>query len=69
MRDRIIWIVLAVVLAAFAFSLWPDSVVASLSAGAIALYAAFSAVRGRCFGGVCVVPVTSNLTDEKGCEK
>lgn len=69
MRDRIIWMVLAIVLAAFAFSLWQDSVVASLGAGIIALYAAFSAVRGRCFGGVCVVPETSNLTDEEVCKK
>lgn len=68
MRDRIIWIVVALVLGAFAFSLWQDSAVASLAAGAIALYAAFSAIRGRCFGGVCPSPVSANLNDEEVSE-
>lgn len=69
MRDRIIWMTLAVVLAAFAFSLWQDSAVASLGAGVVALYAAFSAIRGRCFGGVCASPGTENLDDEEDFDK
>lgn len=69
MRDRMIWVMLAVVLAAFASSLWQDSVVASLGAGAIALYSAIAAIRGRCFGGVCAVPASSNPTDGEVSEK
>lgn len=63
MRDRVIWMLIAVVLAAFAVSLWQDSAVASLGAGAIALYATFSAVRGRCFGSMCTVPMRSTADD------
>lgn len=69
MRDRMIWMIIAVVLTAFAFSLWQDSAVASLGAGAIALYAAIAAIRGHCFGGVCAVPASSNPTDGEGAEK
>lgn len=69
MGDRIIWIVVAVFLAAFTLSLWQDSVIASLGAGVIALYAASSAISGRCLGGVCAVPATSNRADEEVREK
>ena len=56
MPARIIGFVVAVVLAAMAISLWPDARVAALGAGAAAAHCAFSAIRGRCFGGVCTSP-------------
>lgn len=59
MFERIIWFVVAVVLTAMAVSLWADAWVAALGAGALAAYSAVSAIRGRCFGDVCMVPVTA----------
>ena len=56
-RDRLIWAGACVVLASMAFSLWgQQATVASLGAGAAALYAAVAAVRGRCLGGACALP-------------
>ncbi|WP_146111907.1 hypothetical protein [Arthrobacter sp. MYb227] len=69
MRDRIIWTILAVVLAAFALSLWQDSAVASLGSGAVALYAAFSTIRGRCFGDVCATAVNVPLEESEVRER
>ncbi|KAA0978887.1 hypothetical protein ACIGB6_17545 [Paeniglutamicibacter gangotriensis] len=59
MFERIIWFVVAVVLTAMAVSLWADAWVAALGAGALAAYSAVSAIRGRCFGDVCAVPITA----------
>lgn len=59
MRDRAIWLAVAVVLAAMAVSLWSDAFVAALGAGASALYCAVAAIRGRCFGDVCSMPSVS----------
>jgi hypothetical protein len=56
MRDRVIWLVVGVVLAAMAASLWPDAWVASLGAGAAAASCLLAAIRGRCFGDACALP-------------
>lgn len=56
MRDRAIWLAVALVLAAMSVSLWSDAFVAALGAGAAAVYCAVAAIRGRCFGDVCSMP-------------
>lgn len=56
MRNRVIWAVVAVVLAAMGISLWPDAPVAALGAGAVALYSVVAAIRGRCLGGARLLP-------------
>lgn len=59
MRDRLLWVLIALVLAAMAVSLWDGSKVAGAGAGIAALYAVVAAIRGRCFGSVCALPVQS----------
>lgn len=56
MRDRAMWAVVSVVLAAMGYSLWTDAPVAALGAGAAAAYSMVAAIRGRCLGGVCPLP-------------
>ncbi|RAX48618.1 hypothetical protein DQ353_13835 [Arthrobacter sp. AQ5-05] len=51
-----IWLVVGVILAAMAASLWSDAWVAALGAGAAAAYSLLAAIRGRCFGDVCALP-------------
>ena len=63
MRDRLIWLVVGVILAAMAASLWSDAWVAAL--GAAAAYSLLAAIRGRCFGDVCALPAIDAESVEK----
>lgn len=57
-RDRVIWIVVSLLLASMAASLWGDqAIVGAFGAGAMALYAGIAAVRGRCVGAACAMPL------------
>lgn len=55
-RERVIWVSVALVLAPMAASLWEQAMVAALGAGILSLYALVAAIRGRCLGGVCAMP-------------
>ncbi|MDQ0092447.1 hypothetical protein [Paeniglutamicibacter psychrophenolicus] len=65
MRDRVIWLVVGVVLAAMAASLWTDAWVAALGAGSAAAYCLLAAIRGRCFGDACALSTIDVLPVEK----
>jgi hypothetical protein len=54
MRYRVVWMTVAVVLAAMGISLWSDAPVAAFAAGATAAYCLVAAIRGRCLGGICM---------------
>ena len=54
MRYRVIWMTVAVVLAAMGISLWSDAPVVAFGAGATAAYCLVAAIRGRCLGGICM---------------
>ena len=65
MRDRLIWLVVGVVLAAMAASLWSDAWVAALGAAAAAAYSLLAAIRGRCFGDACALEAAEPEPVEK----
>lgn len=65
MRDRVIWLVVGLVLAAMAASLWSEAWVAALGAGTAAAYGLLAAIRGRCFGDACALPSAADLPAEK----
>lgn len=65
MRDRVIWLVVGLVLAAMAASLWSEAWVAALGAGTAAAYCLLAAIRGRCFGDACALPFVADLPAEK----
>ncbi|OIH82970.1 hypothetical protein BLJ79_17165 [Arthrobacter sp. UCD-GKA] len=68
MRDRVIWLVVGVVLAAMAASLWPDAWVAALGAGSAAAHCLLAAIRGRCFGDACTLSAIDAPPAEKAQE-
>jgi len=50
----------SLILTSMAASLWgQQAIVGALGAGVMALYAAIAAVRGRCLGAVCAMPLPS----------
>ncbi|WP_411734748.1 hypothetical protein [Paeniglutamicibacter sp.] len=65
MRDRLIWVVVAVVLAGMGISLWSDAPVAALGAGAAAAYSVVASIRGRCLGGACMLPAAAGEADDR----
>lgn len=68
MRDRVIWVVVAMVLAAMGISLWSDAPVAAVGACAAAAYSLVSAIRGHCLGGTCIPPAAGEGDTQKNQE-
>lgn len=62
-RDRVLWAILALVLASMAVSLWEQALVAGIAASALALQSAIAAVRGRCFGALGTMLPTFGAKD------